>query len=59
MLITSKAKLASLVPMLVLWIFLKLVLIGIGEAFHCPGQIQLYYQEFMASLQTTATSVAE
>lgn len=47
----------SLVPMLALWLFPQLVLVGIGEAFHFPGQAQLYYQEFPASLRGTATSM--
>ncbi|KAH9700873.1 protein NRT1/ PTR FAMILY 2.6 [Citrus sinensis] len=47
----------SLVPMLALWLFPQLVLVGIGEAFHFPGQVQLYYQEFPASLRGTATSM--
>ncbi|GAV71369.1 PTR2 domain-containing protein [Cephalotus follicularis] len=47
----------SIVPMLVLWLFPQLILVGIGEAFHFPGQVALYYQEFPASLQSTATAM--
>ncbi|XP_022731455.1 protein NRT1/ PTR FAMILY 2.7-like [Durio zibethinus] len=47
----------SIVPMLALWLFPQLVLVGIGEAFHFPGQVALYYQEFPASLRSTATAM--
>ncbi|KAL5832992.1 hypothetical protein ACOSQ3_016666 [Xanthoceras sorbifolium] len=48
----------SMVPMLVaLWLFPQLVLVGIGEAFHFPGQIGLYYQEFPVSLRSTSTAM--
>ncbi|OMO77208.1 Proton-dependent oligopeptide transporter family [Corchorus olitorius] len=43
--------------MLALWLFPQLVLVGIGEAFHFPGQVGLYYQEFPASLRSTATAM--
>ncbi|POO01556.1 Proton-dependent oligopeptide transporter [Trema orientale] len=44
-------------PMLALWLFPQLILVGIGEAFHFPGQVSLYYQEFPASLRNTATAM--
>jgi peptide/histidine transporter 3/4 len=47
----------AIVPMHVLWLFPQLVLVGIGEAFHFPGQISLYYQEFPASLKSTSTAM--
>lgn len=47
----------SIVPMLALWLFPQLVLVGIGEAFHFPGQVALYYQEFPASLRSTSTAM--
>ncbi|CAN6692529.1 unnamed protein product [Malus baccata var. baccata] len=47
----------STVPMLVMWLFPQLALAGIGEAFHFPGQLQFCYQEFPASLHTTATAM--
>lgn len=47
----------SEVPMSVLWLFPQLVLVGIGEAFHFPGQVTLYYQEFPMSLKSTATAM--
>ncbi|XWS52731.1 hypothetical protein CRYUN_Cryun11dG0095600 [Craigia yunnanensis] len=47
----------SIVAMLALWLFPQLVLVGIGEAFHFPGQVALYYQEFPASLRSTATAM--
>ncbi|XVF04996.1 hypothetical protein REPUB_Repub05bG0131700 [Reevesia pubescens] len=48
---------SSIVPMLALWLSPQLVLVGIGEAFHFPGQVALYYQEFPASLRSTATAM--
>ncbi|XP_022158584.1 protein NRT1/ PTR FAMILY 2.7-like [Momordica charantia] len=47
----------AIVPMLSLWLFPQLVLVGIGEAFHFPGQVALYYQEFPTSLRSTATAM--
>ncbi|KAM1205626.1 hypothetical protein ACFX2I_006428 [Malus domestica] len=47
----------SMVPMLVMWLLPQLVLVGCGEAFHFPGQLQFCYQEFPASLHTTATAM--
>ncbi|KAK9940260.1 hypothetical protein M0R45_016928 [Rubus argutus] len=44
-------------PMSVLWLFPQLVFVGIGEAFHFPGQISLYYQEFPVSLKSTSTAM--
>ncbi|XP_017982980.1 PREDICTED: protein NRT1/ PTR FAMILY 2.7 [Theobroma cacao] len=48
---------SSIVPMSALWLFPQLVLVGVGEAFHFPGQVALYYQEFPASLRSTATAM--
>ncbi|GLT43242.1 hypothetical protein SLA2020_172070 [Shorea laevis] len=45
------------VPMLVLWLFPQLAIVGIGEAFFFPGQAALYYQEFPVSLRSTATAM--
>ncbi|KAF8395018.1 hypothetical protein HHK36_018957 [Tetracentron sinense] len=47
----------SIVPMSALWLVLPLAIVGIGEAFHFPGQVALYYQEFPKSLRTTATAM--
>ncbi|XVF46402.1 hypothetical protein PTKIN_Ptkin03bG0023900 [Pterospermum kingtungense] len=47
----------AIVPMLCLWLFPQLVVVGIGEAFHFPGNVSLYYQEFPASMKSTATSM--
>jgi peptide/histidine transporter 3/4 len=47
----------SIVPMLALWLFPQLVLVGIGEALHFPGQVSLYYQEFPMSLKSTSTAM--
>lgn len=45
------------VPMPVLWLVLPFALTGLGEAFHFPGQIAFYYQEFPKSLKSTATGL--
>ncbi|KAK6935982.1 Proton-dependent oligopeptide transporter family [Dillenia turbinata] len=45
------------VPMLAAWLFPQLALVGVGEAFHFPGQVSLYYQEFPASLKGTSTAM--
>ncbi|XAR60493.1 hypothetical protein NMG60_11033900 [Bertholletia excelsa] len=45
------------VPMLALWLLPQLAVIGIAEAFHFPGQVALYYQEFPASLKSTSTAM--
>ncbi|XP_077239568.1 protein NRT1/ PTR FAMILY 2.7-like [Tasmannia lanceolata] len=47
----------SLVPMSALWLVPPLVLVGVGEAFHFPGQVGLYYQEFPASFRSTSTAM--
>ncbi|CAI9105226.1 OLC1v1004099C1 [Oldenlandia corymbosa var. corymbosa] len=41
----------------VLWLMPQLMLVGIGEAFHFPGQVALYYQEFPASLKGISTAM--
>ncbi|XP_019199213.1 PREDICTED: protein NRT1/ PTR FAMILY 2.7-like [Ipomoea nil] len=45
-------------PISVLWLLPQLALVGIGEAMHFPGQLELYYQEFPASLKNVSTSLA-
>ncbi|KAB2614854.1 protein NRT1/ PTR FAMILY 2.7-like [Pyrus ussuriensis x Pyrus communis] len=45
------------VPMSIFWLFPQLVLVGIGEAFHFPGQAALFYQEFPMSLRSTSTAL--
>jgi peptide/histidine transporter 3/4 len=45
------------VDMSVLWLFPQLVLVGIGEAFHFPGQVTFYYQQFPQSLRSTSTTM--
>ncbi|XP_010244999.1 PREDICTED: protein NRT1/ PTR FAMILY 2.7-like [Nelumbo nucifera] len=47
----------SIVPMSALCLVAPLALVGAGEAFHFPGQVELYYQEFPASLRSTATAM--
>ncbi|KAJ4874220.1 Protein NRT1/ PTR FAMILY 2.3 [Raphanus sativus] len=43
--------------MSVLWLFPPIVIVGIGEAFHFPGNTELFYREFPESLRNTATSL--
>lgn len=45
------------VSMSVLWLFPQLVLVGIEEAFHFPGQVAFYYQQFPQSLRSTSTAM--
>ncbi|XVE59135.1 hypothetical protein DITRI_Ditri05aG0021400 [Diplodiscus trichospermus] len=47
----------AIVPMAVWWLFPQLVVVGIGDALHFPGQAALYYQEFPVSLRSTATAM--
>ncbi|GMI92083.1 nitrate excretion transporter1, NRT1/ PTR family 2.7 [Hibiscus trionum] len=47
----------GVVPMLALWLFPQLILVGVGEAFQFPGNVLLFYQEFPVSLKSTATSM--
>lgn len=47
----------AITPMLALWLFPQLAVVGIGEAFHFPGQVSLYYQEFPAALRSTSTAM--
>lgn len=42
----------STMAMSVLWLFPQLVSVGIGEAFHFPGQVALYYQQLPQSLRS-------
>ncbi|XP_026417262.1 protein NRT1/ PTR FAMILY 2.7-like [Papaver somniferum] len=42
------------VPM---WLVGPLAIVGIGETFHFPGKVSLYYQEFPKSLRSTSTSM--
>ncbi|RDX73618.1 Protein NRT1/ PTR FAMILY 2.6, partial [Mucuna pruriens] len=43
--------------MSVLWLFPQLVLVGIGESFHFPGQVAFYYQQLPQSLRSTSTAM--
>ncbi|KAJ4886844.1 Protein NRT1/ PTR FAMILY 2.3 [Raphanus sativus] len=43
--------------MSVVWLFPPLVIVGIGEAFQFPGNMELFYGEFPESLRNTATSL--
>jgi peptide/histidine transporter 3/4 len=44
------------VPMSALWLVVPLAIVGIGEGFHFPGSVGLYYQEFPKSLKSTSTA---
>ncbi|KAK4719912.1 hypothetical protein R3W88_018250 [Solanum pinnatisectum] len=46
-----------IVPMSALWLVPQLALVGIAEAFHLPGQVSLYYQEFPITLKNLATTM--
>ncbi|CAH8267542.1 unnamed protein product [Arabidopsis lyrata] len=48
---------SSVADMSVLWLFPPLVIVGIGEAFHFPGNVALCYQEFPESMRSPATSI--
>ncbi|XP_073148139.1 protein NRT1/ PTR FAMILY 2.7-like [Henckelia pumila] len=43
--------------MSVFWLVPQLALVGIAEAFHYPGQVSLYYQEFPTCLKGMATAM--
>ncbi|XVF83327.1 hypothetical protein PTKIN_Ptkin16aG0478000 [Pterospermum kingtungense] len=45
------------VPISGLWLVVPLTILGIGEAFHFPGQTALCYQEFPKSLKSTSTAM--
>ncbi|KAE8734443.1 Glyceraldehyde-3-phosphate dehydrogenase-like family protein [Hibiscus syriacus] len=47
----------AVVPMLALWLFPQLIVVGVGEAFYFQGNASLYYQEFPDSMESTATSM--
>ncbi|KAM3374122.1 protein NRT1/ PTR FAMILY 2.7 isoform X1 [Capsicum galapagoense] len=48
---------SNIVPISVLWLVPQLALVGIAEAFHYPGQVSLYYQEFPITLKNMATAM--
>ncbi|CAN6565735.1 unnamed protein product [Malus baccata var. baccata] len=47
----------SVVPMSALWLVVPLSVVGIGEAFHFPGQVSLFYEESPKSLKSTSTDM--
>uniref|UniRef100_K3XR39 Uncharacterized protein n=1 Tax=Setaria italica TaxID=4555 RepID=K3XR39_SETIT len=48
---------AATVPMSALWLVAQLALTGAEEALHLPGNTALFYQEFPATLRSTATAM--
>ncbi|XP_028098352.1 protein NRT1/ PTR FAMILY 2.7-like isoform X1 [Camellia sinensis] len=48
---------STVVPMSVLWLVPQLVIAGIAEAFHLPGNVAFYYQEFPPLLKSTSTAL--
>jgi peptide/histidine transporter 3/4 len=50
-------QLGLVVPMSAMWLVVPLSIMGIGEGFHFPGSIALYYQEFPMSLKSTSTAM--
>ncbi|CAI9105213.1 OLC1v1004086C1 [Oldenlandia corymbosa var. corymbosa] len=45
------------VPMSIFWLVPPLALVGMGEAFHLPGLVSFYYQEFPDYLKNTSVGV--
>lgn len=45
------------VPMSAFWLVVPLTIVGIGEGFHFPGSVALYYQEFPISLKSMSTAM--
>ncbi|KAM3698215.1 hypothetical protein ACB098_06G172000 [Castanea mollissima] len=45
------------VPMSAFWLVVPLAIVGIGEGFHFPGSVALYYQEFPMSLKSMSTAM--
>ncbi|KAH6765596.1 hypothetical protein C2S52_016579 [Perilla frutescens var. hirtella] len=43
--------------MSVVWLVPQMVVVGIGEAFHFPGQVGLYYQKFPTCLKSLSTAM--
>ncbi|MED6180074.1 hypothetical protein PIB30_006887 [Stylosanthes scabra] len=43
--------------MSILWLFPQLALVGVGEAFHYPGQVLFCYQQLPQSLSSTSTAM--
>ncbi|KAK6144505.1 hypothetical protein DH2020_021325 [Rehmannia glutinosa] len=57
-LIESKRRSRShIVPVSVLWLVPQMVIVGVGEAFHFPGQVAFYYQEFPIILKSMGTAM--
>jgi peptide/histidine transporter 3/4 len=50
-------QLGLVVPMSAMWLVVPLSILGIGEGFHFPGSVALYYQEFPMSLKSTSTAM--
>ncbi|XP_031486991.1 protein NRT1/ PTR FAMILY 2.7-like [Nymphaea colorata] len=48
----------AVVPISALWLVLPLVIFGVGSAFYVPNLVNLYYQEFPASLKNLGASVS-
>lgn len=40
------------------WLVVPLTIVGIGKAFHFPGQVALCYHEFLTSMRSTSTDVS-
>lgn len=47
----------AILPITVLWLLPPLLVVGMGDAFHFPGQVALYYREFPESLRSSATGM--
>ncbi|CAI9105220.1 OLC1v1004094C1 [Oldenlandia corymbosa var. corymbosa] len=47
----------AVVPLSMFWLVPALAFAGIGEAFHFPGHLEFYHQEFPKHLKNTSTAV--
>lgn len=48
---------SSVAPVSAMWLVVPQAIIGFGEAFHFPGAVALYYQEFPKPLKSTGTAM--
>ncbi|KAG9453321.1 hypothetical protein H6P81_006225 [Aristolochia fimbriata] len=47
----------SVAHMSAFWLVPSLILVGVGESLHFPGQVEMYYQEFPVALRNTASAM--
>lgn len=56
-LVESRRRRASPGLMSVAWLVPQMVMVGVGECFHFPGQVALYYHEFPLSLKSLSSAM--